>query len=199
MKSKMSLILFYLLSEEVPKPSKSDCKKSVLKQPKTERFLLQMMIKHQLITFTQLVMYVMEDLNWHQLPLWQADSLLQDYSITKLNLWAIDMFPLPFLLQLNMDVVDIQNKKLEKFLEIKILLLMEVLSNLWNGTWIMKEKMIAMQSWLPIKTKEEESSVSIMLDPTLVKLLKALLHWCSRELQSKTLTELWVFILLLLR
>lgn len=130
MKSKMSLILFYLLSEEVPKPSKSDCKKSVLKQPKTERFLLQMMIKHQLITFTQLVMYVMEDLNWHQLPLWQADSLLQDYSITKLNLWAIDMFPLPFLLQLNMDVVDIQNKKLEKFLEIKILLLMEVLSNL---------------------------------------------------------------------
>jgi len=33
-----------------------------------------------------------------------------------------------------MDVVDIQNKKLEKFLEIKILLLMEVLSNLWNGT-----------------------------------------------------------------
>lgn len=44
------------------------------------------------------------------------------------------MFPLPFLLQLNMDVVDIQNKKLEKFLEIKILLLMEVLSNLWNGT-----------------------------------------------------------------
>jgi len=75
-------------------------------------------------------MYVMEDLNWHQLPLWQADSLLQDYSITKLTLWAIDMFPLPFLLQLNMDVVDIQNKKLEKFLEIKILLLMEVLSNL---------------------------------------------------------------------
>lgn len=44
------------------------------------------------------------------------------------------MFPLPFLLQLNMDVVDIQNKKLEKFLEIKILLLMEVPSNLWNGT-----------------------------------------------------------------
>ena len=199
MKSKMSLILFYLLSEEVPKPSKSDCKKSVLKQPKTERFLLQMMIKHQLIIFTQLVMYVMEDLNWHQLPLWQADSLLQDYSITKLNLWAIDMFPLPFLLQLNMDVVDIQNKKLEKFLEIKILLLMEVLSNLWNGTWIMKEKMIAMQSWLPIKTMEEESSVSIMLDPTLVKLLKALLHWCLKELQSKTLTELWVSILLLLR
>jgi hypothetical protein len=44
------------------------------------------------------------------------------------------MFPLLFLLQLNMDVVDIQNKKLEKFLEIKILSLMEVLSNLWNGT-----------------------------------------------------------------
>lgn len=79
-------------------------------------------------------MYAMADLNWHQLPLWQADSLLQDYSITKLILWAIGMFPLPFLLQLNMDVVDIQNKKLEKFLEIKILLLMEVLSNPWNGT-----------------------------------------------------------------
>lgn len=158
-----------------------------------------MMIKHQLIIFTQLVMYVMEDLNWHQLPLWQADSLLQDYSITKLNLWAIDMFPLPFLLQSNMDVVDIQNKKLEKFLEIKILLLMEVLSNLWNGTWIMKEKTTAMRSWLPIKTMEEESLVSIMLDPMLVKLLRALLHWCSKELQSKTLTELWVSILLLPR
>lgn len=63
----------------------------------------------------------------------------------------------------------------------------------------MKEKTIAMQSWLPIKMMEEESSVSIMLDPTLVKLLKALLHWCSKELQSKTLTELLVSILLLLR
>ena len=63
MKSKMSLILFYLLLEEVPKPNKSDCKKSVLKQLKTERFLLQMTIKHLLITFTQLVMYVMADLN----------------------------------------------------------------------------------------------------------------------------------------
>jgi hypothetical protein len=35
----------------------------VLKQLKTERFLLQMTIKHLLITFTQLVMYVMADLN----------------------------------------------------------------------------------------------------------------------------------------
>lgn len=63
MKSKMSLILFYSLSEEVPKPNKLDCKKSVLRQLKTEKFLLQTTIKHQLKIFTQLVTYAMADLN----------------------------------------------------------------------------------------------------------------------------------------
>ena len=75
-----------------------------------------------------------------------------------------------------MDVVDILNKKLEKFSVIKILSLTEVPSSLWNGIWIIKGKMIAIASWLQIKTKEEELLDSIMLDHTLVKSLKALLH-----------------------
>lgn len=165
----MSSILFYSLSEEVPKLNKSVCKKLELRQLKTERFLLQMMIKHQLIIFTQSVTYVMEDLNWHQLPLWLADYSPLDYSIIKLNLWAINMYPLPFSLQSNMDVVVTQNNKLEKYLELKILLPMEVLSNLCNGTWTMKGKMIVIVSWLPIKMKEEELLDSITLDHTLVK------------------------------
>ena len=75
-----------------------------------------------------------------------------------------------------MDVVDILNKKLEKFSVIKILSLTEVPSSLWNGIWIIKGKMIAIASWLPTKMKVEELLDSIMLDHTLVKSLKALLH-----------------------
>lgn len=62
-KSKILLILFCSLSEEVPKPKILDYNKLVLKQHKMEKFLLQMTTKHQLKIFMQLVMYVMVDLN----------------------------------------------------------------------------------------------------------------------------------------
>ena len=86
------------------------------------------------------------------------------------------MYPLQFLLQSSMDVVGILNKKLEKYLEMKISSLMEVPLSLWSGIWIIKGKMIAIASWLPTKMKVEELLDSIMLDHTLVKSLKALLH-----------------------
>ena len=57
------MILYCSPLEEVLKPKKLDFKMLESKFLKTEKFSLQMMIKHQLITFTQSEMSVMEDWN----------------------------------------------------------------------------------------------------------------------------------------
>ena len=72
------MILYYSPLEEVLKPKKSDFKMLESKFLKTEKSSLQMMIKHQLITFTQSEMSVMEDWNLHQPQLWQVDFWLPD-------------------------------------------------------------------------------------------------------------------------